>query len=89
MSISYPTKVYTQKLNHIRSIPAIASATLAPTVAEWTAGIAAQIVSPVFPAKIQSLGLIAPNPGDSSDVYRWLFKVLPTGDPKWDVAILA
>lgn len=173
MSISYPTKVYSQKLNHIRSIPAIASATLAPTVAEWTAGIAAQcsfdasqfqyqlsadngtsqrycdayetttpgrkkidafdvevyvdpqlptsasyalatawklepnvfialrpglsdttagaagqIVSPIFPAKIQSLGLIAPNPGDSSDVYRWLFKVLPTGDPKWDVAIL-
>jgi hypothetical protein len=172
MTINYPTKVYTQKLNHIRSIPAVASIT-APKLSEWTAGIAAQcsfeadqfqyalsaasgtsqrycdayetttpgrkklesfdmevyvdpqlptdvnhalatawklepsvfialrpgiadttagavgqILSPIFPAKIQSLGLLPPKPSDANDSYRWLFKVLPTGDPSWDVAIV-
>lgn len=173
MTINYPTKVYTSKLNHIRSMPAVANLS-APKVAEWTAGIAAQcsfeadqfqyslsadsgtsqrycdayetavpgkkkiesfdvevyvdpqnptdvnhslatawklepnvviavrpgiadtldgaagqILAPIFPAKIQSLGLLAPKPSDANDSYRWLFKVIPTGDPAWDVALVA
>lgn len=41
MTISYPTRVSTQKLNHWRFMPAVA-AIATPKLSEWTAGIAAQ-----------------------------------------------
>lgn len=41
MTISYPPRVSTQKLNHWRWMPAVA-AIAAPKLTEWTAGIAAQ-----------------------------------------------
>ena len=41
MTISYPPRVSTQKLNHWRWMPAVA-AIAAPKLSEWTAGIAAQ-----------------------------------------------
>lgn len=172
MTISYPTKVYTQKKNAWQYMPTVL-AMATPKVTEWNAGIAvqcsidasalqydlaaatgksqrycdlyetetpgrktislgmidvyadpsaptaapyalatawklepagylalrsgyaddlaaatAQNVTVLCPIKVQSLGLVPPNPGDSTDVYHWRFNLLVTGDPKWDIALV-